>query len=632
MWKKQVEVNYLYFGAFFVLLLLTSGDNIFMRGPFIGPKTFFFLYAAGQALFEVFALIFLQWCFKNYLGNFAAKIFISATFILFVLHFFDFLSDRLFDLSVWETLDAYVLSETWHNFMYLLDATGVPMSVWIVIFAIAAALPFLGIAFYFWTNRAIQKSPFSLSSEWFLQAFVCIPVALFFWEFSAARSLHPDSYTLFIKSLPWKRTFLSPKVIRYMIPTTLAMPQTEEEMWKSIKNDRTVLAQKPNIYLFVIESLREDFINAETAPSLSRFRQEAAHFELALSNANGSHPSWFSIFHSQFAYAWHHLQDKGWKMGSPPLQLLKKWGYKVRLYTSAELHHYDMENLLFGKERRILDAYHPFHHSTIATAAKTDAQTIDQWEQDVADNPELKEGQVVIFFLDSTHFTYSWPEHWELKFAPISTNLDFFTFYHSDLKIEKIKNRYRNAIFYVDSLFGRFFKGLPDPENAIVVVTGDHGEEFFEHGHLFHGSHLTHEQTHIPIYMKFGKRQEKNLPSLVSQIDIFPSILHHLSNKQIPFLEGKSIFSHPQKTYAILCRVNAGRTPYEFCFHDGARKLIVQFEDKSDIFGSNNLKIRSIWDKRDQCIFNSHLNVDNWVQTNFNLAFERLFSERVPTE
>src|SRR3990167_3824171 len=287
--------------------------------------------------------------------------------------------------------------------MYLLDATGVPMSVWIVIFAIAAALPFLGIAFYFWTNRAIQKSPFSLSSEWFLQAFVCIPVALFFWEFSAARSLHPDSYTL------------------------------------------------------VIKSLREDFINAETAPSLSRFRQEAAHFELALSNANGSHPSWFSIFHSQFAYAWHHLQDKGWKMGSPPLQLLKKWGYKVRLYTSAELHYYDMENLLFGKERRILDAYHPFHHSTIATAAKTDAQTIDQWEQDVADNPELKEGQVVIFFLDSTHFTYSWPEHWELKFAPISTNLDFFTFYHSDLKIEKIKNRYRNAIFYVDSLFGRFF-------------------------------------------------------------------------------------------------------------------------------------------------------------------------------
>jgi len=232
----------------------------------------------------------------------------------------------------------------------------------------------------------------------------------------------------------------------------------------------------------------------------------------------------------------------------------------------------------------------------------------------------------VIFFLDSTHFTYSWPANWELKFTPVSTSLDPFTFVQSAQKVEKIKNRYRNSVFYIDSLFAHFLKFLPDPERAVIVVTGDHGEEFFEHGHLFHGSHLTHEQTNVPIYMKFGDRKIMNPPPLVSQIDIFPSILHHLSGKTFSFFEGNSIFSPTEKPYAILCRVNAGLTPYEFCFHDGEQKLIVQFEDKKNIFRSHRLKIRSLWSKQDECLQGCHQHIEDWVHTNFSAPFDRLFA------
>jgi hypothetical protein len=31
-----------------------------------------------------------------------------------------------------------------------------------------------------------------------------------------------------------------------------------------------------------------------------------------------------------------------------------------------------------------------------------------------------------------------------------------------------------------------------------LVVTGDHGEEFREHGHIAHGSSVTNEQIHVP--------------------------------------------------------------------------------------------------------------------------------------
>lgn len=625
--KKQIEVNYLYFGVFLILLLATSASGIFIKESFSGSRTFFFLYAAGQAVFETLAFVFLGWAIRLYLGRAAAMVFIGATFAFLILHLIDFVMDRILDLSIWETI-GFVADETLSNFLYLLDASGVSLWLWMLGFTLLATLPFLGIAIHAWTHRIACRRPLLLPREWLFQAFLCIPAALIFWEFSASRILHPDSYTSFLKSLPWKWTFLQPQTVRYPVPASLIHPQDEKELQVAIANNSTVLEKKPNIYLFVIESFREDFIDPITAPHLHRFKQEANHFDLALSNANGSHPSWFSIFHSQFSYFWNYLQSKKWGMGSPPINLLKKWGYKVRLYSSAQLKYYDMDELLFGKDMHLIDSYQPFHHAPPLTAADTDAQALAKWKQDLKENPELAQGQLIIVFWDSTHFNYSWPQDWPLKFTPISKEIDYFNIFQSQSKIKKIKNRYRNSVHYIDSLFGDFMNNLPDKENAIVIVSGDHGEEFFEHGHLFHGSHLTHEQTNIPLYMKFGQRKEAKLPRIVSQMDIFPSLLHYLSGKQINFLEGRSIFSEDHWPYAVITRFNAGRSPYEFCVHNGDHKLIARFEKKNDMFHSSSLKIRSLWDRKDRCLFDCKLNnLEKWVHLEFGSAIDRLFSQ-----
>ena len=218
-------------------------------------------------------------------------------------------------------------------------------------------------------------------------------------------------------------------------------------------------------------------------------------------------------------------------MGSPPLKLLKKWGYKVRLYSSAQLKYYDMEDLLFGKGQTLLDTRHTFHHATHTSAAESDAKAVAQWKKDLAENPDLREGQMVIFFLDSTHFNYSWPHELETE---VPSHLERGRLFHIlPIPLPNRKNQEPLSQFgqLHRHLFGKFYKDLADKENAVVIVTGDHGEEFFEHGHLFHNSHLTHEQTNIPLYMKFGQRKEKKVPAVVSQMDIFPTLLHHLSGK-----------------------------------------------------------------------------------------------------
>lgn len=68
--------------------------------------------------------------------------------------------------------------------------------------------------------------------------------------------------------------------------------------------------------------------------------------------------------------------------------------------------------------------------------------------------------------------------------------------------------------------------------NSIVIVMGDHGEQFYEHGHTSHQG-LFEELIHIPLAISIPDEQAKakTIDSLVSQVDILPTILDYV---QIP--------------------------------------------------------------------------------------------------
>ena len=625
-------VNYFYFGAFFLLLAFMSTCSVIIKEYFIGSRIFFLLYAWGQALLEVGGFIFLAALIQKYVGKIAFWAFIGCTFFLALLHIVDFILDRILDLSTWNTL-GFVLDETFDHFFYLLDASGMPLWMWMFLFSLVLALPFAGMMIYKGTDLIANKHPLLLRTELFFQLFVCVPAALLLWDFSASRVIHPDAYNALLKSLPWKSTFIQPKNVMLSLESPIQKPNSEQIVQASLDGMRTNIAKKPNIYLFIIESLREDFITPQTAPHLSQFRDEHIFYDMAsVSNANGTHLSWFSIFHSQFAIFWNQYQKNKWAMGSPALNLLKKWGYQIRVYTSAKLGYYGMDELIFGKGRALIDSYQTFHHLPPVYAWETDQKAIQAVQKDLADDPALQQGQVFIIFWDATHFDYSWPKHEPAKFTPFANNIDYFKTYQTEKNIELIKNSYRNAVHHVDSLFGSFWDRLPHRDEAVVVVMGDHGEEFFEHGHLFHLSHLIDEQVRIPLYFKFGNRLASHPKAIVSQMDVFPSILDYLSGQSPDFLHGESIFRPSKWPYAMISRFNGSRTPYEFSFHNGQHKLIAQFQNKKNIFSTQALKIKSLWNCKNRDISECKLTVESWIEEEFSEAFDRLFPQEILKE
>jgi hypothetical protein len=74
-----------------------------------------------------------------------------------------------------------------------------------------------------------------------------------------------------------------------------------------------------------------------------------------------------------------------------------------------------------------------------------------------------------------------------------------------------------------------FLKANGRYDDAMIVVTGDHGEELQERGFWFHASALTREQTGVPVVVKWPK--ELGVGKRVAQgshLDIVPSVMDAL--------------------------------------------------------------------------------------------------------
>jgi membrane-anchored protein YejM (alkaline phosphatase superfamily) len=91
-------------------------------------------------------------------------------------------------------------------------------------------------------------------------------------------------------------------------------------------------------------------------------------------------------------------------------------------------------------------------------------------------------------------------------------------------------NDYRNAVHYVDGLIGNLLqrmRALGMLENTIVIVTGDHGEEFNDSrdNTWMHGGNFTQYQSRVPLIVYAPGKAGRRVSTVTSEVDIAPTIL-----------------------------------------------------------------------------------------------------------
>jgi len=115
---------------------------------------------------------------------------------------------------------------------------------------------------------------------------------------------------------------------------------------------------------------------------------------------------------------------------------------------------------------------------------------------------------------------------------------------------ENIIDLYDGEIRYTDeALIGPLIKWLKDKgifDRMLIILTSDHGEEFYEHGAWVHGAHLYQESIRIPLIIKFprGIFKGEKIDKIVRITDIAPTILEalNLEKAQPDSWDGRSLF------------------------------------------------------------------------------------------
>lgn len=588
--RQKKEINYLYFLFFYCAVSLVSLISLMTTPLAITPGLI--LYSLGQSLLEVgvFALL-IQITKRRWLQNLYCTLFLT----IWIVHFTNFTMLRLLDTSL-SYLFKFFIGHGIFHIIQVFQAINMNKSMLGLIGVIALTLPVFAIFLYRITDRLSQKKIVTLSNQ-LIALSLCLTMAfLLLSELMIIPSLSYKSYEKYKKTLPFSSTFFSPKTREWVLKTPITPPRDPTSFLNLFTDN--ALTVKPNIYLFVIETLRKDFILPTTAPFLSSFEESHIQLPFSFANANATQQSWFSIFYSQFPYHWKQVAS-GKRGGSIPLQILKKMGYQIHIYSSADLSYFKMDELLFGPERMLADRIEEYGLNSSMPSWERDLCTFRDFEKDI-EKEEGKQGHVYLFFLDATHSEYNFPKDFDLRFTPITEQIDYLSINTEHL--ECIKNRYRNSIAYVDSLMGKFFSTLKEKgiyDEAIIAITGDHGEEFFEEGSLFHGTHLNHYQTHVPILFKF-QNPEPIQTLTATHIDIFPSIIHFLTKQEIDpiVFDGRSIFSPHKHGYRLATLQNGAQTPEEFTLENEVFKVRAHFSNPLHLYQLQNLKIIS-WETTD---------------------------------
>lgn len=117
---------------------------------------------------------------------------------------------------------------------------------------------------------------------------------------------------------------------------------------------------------------------------------------------------------------------------------------------------------------------------------------------------------------------------------------------------DELWENYLKEVRYLDREIGAFLDTLSDQgnlENTAIIIVGDHGDEFAEHGLYGHGNLPYDELTRVPLIIRFPDSspiaQPTEIDTLVRTIDILPTMLDiadaDLSDEMEQRVQGESL-------------------------------------------------------------------------------------------
>jgi arylsulfatase A-like enzyme len=310
-----------------------------------------------------------------------------------------------------------------------------------------------------------------------------------------------------------------------------------------------------NVLLVVLESVPAKALHCygyarDVSPHMDRLSAEGVRFEHCYGAASFSSYSLISMMTSLYmlrAEANDHFSDPSFPHVGIH-DVLRLLGYQLAVFSSGN-ESWDNLEAFYPPER--FDRYYSLNHGG---ADQTDCNRMDdkfamgefaRWlGSRRTDRPFY-----AYINLQATHFNYEVPEPWASRFRPVPplySNGDGVIHIPADV-VGPLKNQYDNALGYLDHWVGFIREQLERTgqlDRSIIIVVGDHGEGFMEHGLARHGMHLWNEMIRVPlIVFAPGLLEPRCVDQAVSQIDIFPTVVSAMGIRPHPAWQGVDVLA-----------------------------------------------------------------------------------------
>lgn len=306
-----------------------------------------------------------------------------------------------------------------------------------------------------------------------------------------------------------------------------------------------------NIIFLMAESLRADMLNPKVMPQTWAFSQKAIRFNQHYSGGNGTRMALFTSFYGLYGNYWFNFLEES--KGPVLIDLLIKDNYQMNMFSSAKFSYPEFDKTIFAQ----LPPQNLHDSSELERGLmswKFDRLNVDR----IIDFMETRDKSrpfMTFMFFESPHANYYFPPENEIC-VPY---LEEFNYAEIDLKkdMHLIKNRYINSCNHLDSQFARVLKYLEENsllDSTIVILTGDHGEEFMEKGRWGHNSNFSEEQTRTPMVLWVPGQKARQVRSITSHLDIPATILNLLgvTNPPQDYSQGIDLLGTDERKFTVV--------------------------------------------------------------------------------
>lgn len=279
-------------------------------------------------------------------------------------------------------------------------------------------------------------------------------------------------------------------------------------------------SRSPDVVLISIDTLRADRLGVygygkNTSPVIDGFAQEAVLFERHQAQSPLTLPSHTSIFtgrdpdrHGVRSNGTYRLTGAADTMA----EVLASQGFTTGAFISA-----NVLNPMFGLDQGFATYAGDFTErgSNVSTPAAATTDRALAWLDGRRSDERL--------FL----FVHYYDPHKPYRAPPR------FAFAHP----------YDAEVAYVDEQIGRLFERLRRDDrfnDALVVITSDHGQSLGEHGVNGHTLVMYQQTLHVPLLLRLpgGAHGGLRISGITRSTDLLPTILHALGVKQALHVDG----------------------------------------------------------------------------------------------